>query len=262
VAVHRAVHQSAENGAIFSDPFARAILGSDADKAIAERSLPEHAPMRMFVAARSRFAQDSLDTAVARGVRQVVVLGAGLDTTALRNPDMPVFEVDHPETQAWKRERLAQMAISSPPSLHFVPVDFERESLADRLALARFDPSRPAFFVWLGVVPYLSRDAILQTLMFVAGVPDSEIIFDYGEPLQNLQPQDQEHARAFSARVAAIGEPFRSFFDPAELHALLRRAGFGEIEDVGIRQIGLRYLGQDWPEKTGAHILRAHRASV
>lgn len=198
VAVHRAVHQSAEKGAIFSDPFAQAILGPDADKAMAERGLPEHSPLRIFVVVRSRFAQDSLELALARGTRQVVVLGAGLDTTALRNPDVPVFEVDHPDTQAWKRERLAQMA--TPPLLHFVPVDFERESLADKLALAKFDPTRPAFFIWLGVVPYLTRDAVLATLNFVASVPDSEVVFDYGEPRENLQPQDHEHAKAFTAQ--------------------------------------------------------------
>ena len=119
MAVHRAVHQTSEGGRIFSDPFAAAILGPDSDALIAQRSTPQHRHMRLFVAVRSRFAQDCLAAAVARGVRQVVVLGAGLDTTALRNPGVMVFEVDHPATQEWKRRQLAHMNIALPENLRF-----------------------------------------------------------------------------------------------------------------------------------------------
>ncbi len=259
VAAYRAVHQILHKGVVFHDPYACAILGPDAEDTIAQRSLPEHRQIRLFVTARSRFSQDSLDAAVSRGVRQAVVLGAGLDTTALRNPDIQVFEVDHPETQAWKRQQLAQMRIAVPSSLQFVPVDFERESLSDGLALAHFNPSEPTFFIWLGVVPYLTRDAIFTTLSFVAGLPQSEIVFDYGEPIENLLPKDQEWARALTERVAVLGEPFRSHFDSSELHALLHAMGFDEIEDMGVHQIGSRYFDQNWPEKPGGHILRAKK---
>jgi methyltransferase (TIGR00027 family) len=261
VAVHRAVHQQLEGGSIFHDPFARAILGPGAEAAIAERSSPEHLVMRMFMAVRSRFAQDSLAAAVARGVKQVVVLGAGLDTTALRNPGLTVFEVDHPATQEWKREQLARLGIALPAGLRFAPVDFEREKLPDGLAAAGFDAASPAFFIWLGVVPYLTRPSIEATLDFVASVPNSEVVFDYSEPLENYLPEDRERIMALAKRVAALGEPFLSHFDPPELVALLRSKGFDEIEDLGSRQIGARFFNQpDRPQKPSGHVLRARRA--
>ncbi len=130
-AVHRAVHQRVEGGAIFADAFAASILDDETrarlDEAAADLS---QRPMRLFIAARSRFSEDALTACVARGACQVVVLGAGLDTFSLRNPHagVRVFEVDHPATQRWKRERLKQSALATPASLTFAPVDFERQS--------------------------------------------------------------------------------------------------------------------------------------
>ncbi|MEO8302234.1 MAG: SAM-dependent methyltransferase, partial [Rhizomicrobium sp.] len=210
VAIHRAVHQQTEGGGIFLDPFAKAILGPDSEALIAQRAAPQHRHMRLFVAVRSRFAQDCLSTARARGVRQVVVLGAGLDTTALRNPDIAVFEVDHAATQDWKREQLADMNIALPDGLRFAPVDFERQKISHGLASAGFDAAAPAFFIWLGVVPYLTRDAIEATLDFAATVPGSEIVFDYSEPPENYPPKLRKLILALVERVAGLGEPFRS----------------------------------------------------
>jgi methyltransferase (TIGR00027 family) len=216
--------------------------------------------MRLFVAVRSRFAQDRLTQAVERGVRQVVVLGAGLDTTALRNPHVAVFEVDHPATQEWKREQIAAMAIALPAGLRFAPVDFERQSLGDGLALAGFDAGAPAFFVWLGVVPYLSRKAIHTTLDFTASIPGGEIVFDYSEPPENYPPGQRKLMMALVERVAALGEPFRSYFDPPEITALLKSKGFGEIEDMGPREIGARFLGRRIPaSRAGGHVVWARR---
>ena len=148
-------------------------------------------PWRLFIAARSRFSEDALAASVAGGVRQVVILGAGLDTFSLRNPHgdqgVRVFEVDHPATQEWKRERLQQAGLAVPASLTFAPIDFERESLADGLKAVGFQADRPAFFQWLGVVPYLTRAAVSATLDFIAGVPGSEVVFDYAEPLENYR---------------------------------------------------------------------------
>lgn len=258
VAVHRAVHQVLEGGHIFADPFAKSILGPDSEGLIAERSTQRHRHMRSFVAVRSRFAQDFLAQAVARGVRQVVVLGAGLDTTALRNPNAAVFEVDHPVTQDWKRERIAGM---NPPSgLRFVPVDFEQQNLADGLALAGFDLAAPAFFVWLGVVPYLTRNAIHATLDFAASVPDSEIVFDYSQAPERYPPKQRKLVMALVERVAALGEPFRSYFDPPEMTALLKSKGFGRIEDLGPREIGARYLNRRIQTgRAGGHVVWARR---
>jgi methyltransferase (TIGR00027 family) len=262
VAIHRAVHQISESGRIFADPFASAILGPDAQTLIAQRSAPEHRYMRMFVAVRSRFAQDSLAAAIARGIRQVVVLGAGLDTTALRNPGLAVFEVDHPATQAWKREQLARLAIPLPNGLRFAPVDFERQEISEGLALAGFDPVAPAFFVWLGVVPYLTRAAIEATLDIVAKIPGNEIVFDYSEPPENYPPRLRKQVMALVERVAALGEPFRSHFEPLDMAALLKSKNLGEIEDLGPREIASRYLGKRVrAQRPGGHVVRARRRS-
>jgi methyltransferase (TIGR00027 family) len=260
VAIHRAVHQSSEGGRIFCDPFAKPILGPDCDALIAQRSTPQHRHMRLFVAVRSRFAQDRLTAAVARGVRQVVVLGAGLDTTALRNPGVAVFEVDHPATQEWKRRQLARMNIALPESLRFAAIDFEAQALSDGLASAGFDASRPAFFIWLGVVPYLTREAIEATLDFVATVPGGEIIFDYSEPPENYPPKQRRLVLALVERVAALGEPFRSHFAPPDMAALVKNKGF-EIEDLGPREIGAHYFNRRIrPDRAGGHVVRARRS--
>src|SRR5579885_538610 len=140
-ATHRAVHQLLEGGSIFSDPLAVAILGEDPETIVREaEENPARRFMRLFIATRSRLAEDRLAEAVARGVRQLVVLGAGLDTFGLRNPHraqgLRVFELDHPATQAWKRERIAATVTGEAPGLTFVAVDFERQSFLDELAKA------------------------------------------------------------------------------------------------------------------------------
>jgi len=260
VAVHRAVHQILEGGKIFPDPFAKAILGPDADGFIAERASAQHRHMRLFVAVRSRFAQDGMAEAIARGVQQVVVLGAGLDTTALRNPGIAVFEVDHLATQDWKRQQLARLEIALPQTLRFVPVDFERQDISACLAAAGFDGSLPAFFLWLGVVPYLTRGAIGATLDFAASIPASEIVFDYSEPPENYLPKQRKRVMALAERVAALGEPFRSHFDPPGMTALLKTKGFDEIEDLGPREIAARYFNRHIrTERAGGHVVRARR---
>ena len=189
---------------------------------------PSRRGMRLFVVSRSRFSEQALAASVARGARQVVVLGAGLDTFALRNPfpDVRVFEVDFPATQAWKRERLREAGLALPDTLTFAPVDFERESLADGLVRAGFRCDQPAFFQWLGVVPYLTREAISSTLDFIAGIPDSAVVLDYTEPFDNYSPERRASLMAVAEHAAARGEPWLSFFDPPELAAILRDKGF------------------------------------
>jgi methyltransferase (TIGR00027 family) len=183
-AAHRAAHQSLDEGRIFADPLALAVLGAAPAEIFGDDlDRPANRAMRAFIAARSRFAEESLAAAAARGVRQYVVLGAGLDTFAHRNPfvdaGLRVFEVDHPATQAWKRRRLAEAGLASPGSLSFAPVDFERQTLAAGLAAAGFDAGRPAFFSWLGVVVYLTRPAVVDTLAFIAALPaGAAVVFD------------------------------------------------------------------------------------
>ena len=268
-AVHRAVHQQLEGGKIFADPLAGTVLGEEARGIIAEAAAdPTQRPLRLFMAARSRFAEDCLSAAVSRGVRQAVVLGAGLDTFSLRNPyarlGLHVFEVDHPATQAWKRERLVRVGLAVPASLTFAPVDFEQQSLADGLRAAGFQSDRPAFFLWLGVVPYLTRDAIWAAFSFIASLPESEVVFDYSEPIENYPAERRTEVAAVSARVAAIGEPWLSHFDPDELSRELRARGFGELEDLGIADISVRFFGTPKGEAIGGpgpHIVRARHVA-
>jgi methyltransferase (TIGR00027 family) len=264
-AAYRAIHQTLEGGVIFSDPFASKILDDETrarlDEMAADLSLR---PWRLFIAARSRFSEDTLTAGVARGIRQVVVLGAGLDTFSLRNPyagpGVRVFEVDYPATQGWKRERIAQAGLAVPASLTFAPVDFERQSLADGLKRAGFQADRPSFFQWLGVVPYLTREAISTTLDFIAGVPESEVVFDYAEPFENYPAERRENVMATAARTASRGEPWLSLFDPVELSEMLRKKGFGIVEDLGLAEIADRFYGalkQGIVIGPGAHIVRA-----
>ena len=265
---YRAAHQLLEGGKVFSDPLARTILGNDADALIAGLSAsPAQKGMRIFMAARSRFAEDCLGVAVSRGVRQAVVLGAGFDTFALRNPysdlGLRVFEVDHPATQTWKRKRLSEVGLAIPASLIFAAIDFESDDLGHGLRDAGFDPERPAFFIWLGVVPYLGRAAIADTLRYIASVPQSEVVFDYSEPLENYPPERRAAIVALGAYTAEIGEPWLSHFDPDEIAQELRGYGFEDLEDLGMSQMAIRYLEApaDTPDSgPGGHVIRAARA--
>jgi methyltransferase (TIGR00027 family) len=265
-AAHRALHQTLDGGAIFRDPFAAILLDDETLARLDEMAAdPAQRPMRLFIAARSRFSEDTLAACVARGVRQVVVLGAGLDTFSLRNPHagVRVFEVDYPATQRWKRERLTQAGLAMPSSLTFAPVDFERQSLAEGLAAAGFQADRPAFFQWLGVVPYLTREAIAATLDFIARVPESQVVFDYAEPLENYLVDRRAYVIAVAARAAALGEPWLSLFDPPDLSGMLRARGFETIEDLGLADISDRFYGilkQGISIGPGAHVVRAERS--
>ncbi|MDB5580676.1 MAG: uncharacterized protein JWR80_5852 [Bradyrhizobium sp.] len=264
-AVQRAAHQSLDGASIFKDPVARVVLGRDADAMIdAVSADPAQRQMRIFLAARSRFAEDSLAVAVARGVRQLVILGAGLDTFSLRNPhaalDLRIFEVDHPATQAWKRDRLKEVNLAVPATLTFAPVDFASQNLAEQLVAAGFQASRPAFFCWLGVVPYLRRDDISAILRTIAGLPGSEVVFDYSEPLENYSPERRANVTAVAERTAAIGEPWLSYFDPGEIAGHLSELGFSELEDLGLSEIAIRYLGAPAGRPAvdaGPHVIRA-----
>jgi methyltransferase (TIGR00027 family) len=262
-ATHRAAHQILEQGRIFRDPLALQILAVDAETVAREAAEPSRRRMRIFIAARTRFSEDALADAVERGAHQLVMLGAGLDTYAYRSPfgeRLRIFEVDHPATQAWKRQRLAEAGIPLPTWLTFAPVDFETEALADALAAGGFDPARPAFFTWLGVVPYLSEEATWSTLRFIAGLPaGTHVIFDYSDPPESLTPEARAVHDERAERVAALGEAWKNYFEAATLHPRLADLGFKEIEDLGPPEIAARYFpnrAASLPDK-GGHLLRA-----
>jgi methyltransferase (TIGR00027 family) len=249
VAVRRAAHQILDDPRVLNDPIAVPILGMEEAEIVAGATRPgdagRSARLRAYFAARSRYAEDQLATALAAGVDQYVVLGAGLDTFACRCPfpALRVFEIDHPATQAWKQERIAAAGLRLAPGATFVPVDFERQSLADALAASPFARARPAFFSWLGVVPYLTEEAITTTLQFVGGgAIGSGIAFDYGQPAESLPLMERMAFSFLARRVAAAGEPFRSAFTPDAIERILRAAGFTAIEDVGMDVVNDRYF--------------------
>jgi methyltransferase (TIGR00027 family) len=255
VALRRAAHQLYDAPPlVFDDPIGLKILapyaeeiertpGSGVGRRVATKPRPFSVGLRAFLVARSRYAEDLLGAAVPRGVRQYVLLGAGLDTFAHRNSyaGLRVFEVDHPATQAWKRELLAASGLRAPEGLTYAPVDFERQPLAEGLAAAGFDVEAPALFAWLGVVPYLTLEAFRATVRYVAGcAPGSGVVFDYGQPRAALPLLERLAHDSLAARVEKAGEPFRLFFTPEELRAEL--SGFGGIEDMGAAEINARYF--------------------
>ncbi len=264
-AAHRAVHQRLEQGSVFKDPLAVQILG-DGGKEVMRRAAenPASRRLRLFIAVRARVAEDAMAAAITGGVRQVVILGAGLDTYAYRSTPVSglrIFEVDHPATQAWKRRCLGDAGIPIPAGLTFAPVDFQRETLRSGLARTGFDSLQPAFFSWLGVVPYLPRDAVFATLGFIASLSGgAAVVFDYSNPLTERASGERASAReALAARVAGLGEPFKSYFETEALRHRLSVLGFGHMEDLGPEQIRARFFagsaatGSDW----GGHVVLA-----
>src|SRR6202167_2844627 len=248
VAIRRAAHQLLDQPRVLDDPLALRIIGSEAADELRSNPKEHHAfsrAFRAFMAARSRYAEDELARAVAHGVTQYIVLGAGLDTFAYRNPHagLRVFEVDHPATQLWKREQLRAADISIPPSLTFVPIDFEQETLADGLAQSGFNAKAAAFFSWLGVTPYLTREACMATLSFIAKMPTgSGVVFDFAVDPALLNPGQRQALDALAARVARYGEPFQLFFDPSKLQDELKTLGFQRTEFLQGKEINARYF--------------------
>jgi methyltransferase (TIGR00027 family) len=245
VAIRRAAHQLADHPPVLDDPIALPLLGPgfarDLDRAMEKVARD----FRAFMAARSRYVEDNVVRAVSAGVEQYVVLGAGLDTFAYRNPfpSLRIFEVDFPATQEWKRDLLHDARINIPESLTYVPLDFEHKALAAGLADAGFDLRRPAFFGWLGVVPYLTIEAFRATLNDVARLPcGTGISFDFAFPPETLTPQRRKVFDTLSQRVAAAGEPFQLFFTSEKLASELHILGFTRIEQVDSDRLNELYF--------------------
>ncbi len=274
VAVRRAAHQLLDKPLIFADPLALTIVGGDRGSPVARDEISRAdsaggAALRAFIAARSRFAEDRIADAVAAGIRHVVVLGAGLDTFAYRNPfaseGVVVYEVDHPATQAWKRQRLQQTRIAIPESLHFVPVDFARDRLDQRLTEAGLDPAVPVFFSWLGVVPYLTESAILATLGIIAARSGgAELVFDYAEPPDRVGMLQRLAFLTLAGRTAMLGEPFVSYFRPEEIAARLAGLGFGVAANHSGPDLGKLYADGPSPldEAEVGHVLHARHPAI
>jgi methyltransferase (TIGR00027 family) len=270
VAMKRAAHQLLDGPKVFDDPLALHMVGKEHASALRAdprqfEATPLSPYLRAFVAARSRYAEDELALGVRRGVCQYVILGAGLDTFAYRNPHphgvLHVFEVDHPTTQTWKRARLKEAGIPLPNDLTFAPVDFETQTLSERLVGAGYDSGKCTFFSWLGVTEYLTTEAVMTTLRFIASAPvGSGVVFDYVLSPSLLTPVQRSRFDAIAQRVASAGEPWQTFFDPGLLAMDLRTMGFGYSEDNGPEEINARYFdGRKDGLRVGSlsHIMKA-----
>ena len=251
VAMRRAAHQIFDRPQVLEDPLAVPIIGPEAAAKLAseEQRYGQRIgrSIRAFMAARSRYAEDQLALAIARGARQYVILGAGLDTFAYRNPypedTLRIFEVDYPATQEWKRQQLAKASIPIPSSVVHAPVDFERQTLPAGLAEAGFDAGKATFFSWLGVVMYLTEETTMATLEFIASTPKGGgVAFDFAVPRESLNWMGRLALDGISRRVAAAGEPFRTFFDPRALSERLTTIGFHSVENLGTEEINARYF--------------------
>ena len=253
----RARHCLYESPVIFQDPFAleftsptwRTIIVTKPLRwLVFERLLRTLRPVGAQVVARSRYAEDVLEQAIAAGVRQYVIVGAGFDSFALRRRDLEssvrVFELDHPDTQQAKRERLRGHRVGLPANLEFVAADLERETVADALVRSGFERERPAFFSWLGTTPYLSNSATRQTLASIGrfAATGSGVVFDYLIPDKLLLEPEKLTVEKLKRFTARRGEPLVGAFHPEELEAMLASGGLELVETLTPAQQEQRYF--------------------
>ena len=221
------------------------------------------------VVMRTRYTEDALQAAVVQGIRQYVLIGAGFDSFALRQPafakHLRVFEIDHPATQALKLQRIEALGISLADTVHFIAADLSKETLQAALARSSFRRDEPTFFSWLGVTMYLTRDANLATLRAVASCapPGSELVFTYMD--ERAFESQTESLVAMLKALAELGEPFLSGFDPNRLDRELGQCGLSVVEDLCGDQLAARY-GRTGARRLGqasfSHIARARVAGL
>lgn len=241
-AAARALHREEPRPWILDDHLALRLAGDEAISLIGtlRNELPERAlhAFSRWACVRARVPEDMVERAAADGIRQYVILGAGLDSFAYRRGDLldriTVFEVDHAASQEWKRERLAALQIGIPANLVYVPVDFEHQTLRETLESAGLDLDAPAIFSWLGVTMYLTLEAIRTTLAFVAGRPaGTRIALTYNLPQSALSDLGLAIEPTLRKITAEMGEPMISLFTPAEIDQLAREIGFDDVEHIG-----------------------------
>jgi methyltransferase (TIGR00027 family) len=274
VAICRAIHTLfADEPKLLIDPFARGFAGFATDQALIDwffaSPLSQLPYMRTLFALRSRYVEDERVAEVERAATaQYVILGSGLDSFAYRRPDImariDVFEVDHPASQAWKRERAAELGLQAPARLHYASVDFEHQTLAEGLGRAGFDFTASAFFSLLGVTQYLTRTAVLQTLRDIAAISSAPVtlILEFARSPTELDREDAETVKLTAEGTARLGEPWLTFFGLNEMEDVLRSSGFNEIRHFDPATAHARYLHHrtDGAELSGfARLTRADR---
>jgi methyltransferase (TIGR00027 family) len=237
-AVGRALHAEGPPPRVLEDWLAWDLAGPDgvemAEALRARLSERQLVSFSRWTSVRARFVEDLVEAALADGLDQYVILGAGLDSFAYRRPEvlqrLRVFEVDHPATQAWKRQRLAAMRIDVPNQVVFVPVDFERKAFDDELRDAGFDPGKPVVVSWIGVTMYLTLGAVEQTLATLARFAGgSRFVISYDLPATALTGLQLEVRDSLATLVSDLGEPFRTTLEREEAETLVRRTGFDAI---------------------------------
>jgi methyltransferase (TIGR00027 family) len=235
----RAAHQLLDAPPrVLEDPFAVLVLGEGASDRIRNDAARYRSPgaqaLRAHVVLRARFAEDRLAQAVNGGVGQYVLLGAGLDTFAFRQPawarSLRIVEIDHPDTQSFKLAMLSKARVDVPSNVRFGAIDFGRESLLDGLKRHGVLPDQPTFFSWLGVTMYLTEVSIDRALdsmgTFAAG---SELVLTFLQPGDELPAPALPSSDRLASQVAAAGEPFVSYLRPGSVETKLRQAGFTTV---------------------------------
>ncbi len=241
----RAAHRIYEESAIFDDPYALKLTSPGwrfiaqnhfLYNLIVKRFLRVLRPAHGQVLARSQYTEDRLAAAVSSGITQYVILAAGLDSFAIRRHDLAsklkIYEIDHPGTQQRKQARLKSIGITKPNNLEYLPMDFEKRTVTDVLLGSSFEHTRPAFFSWLGTIPYLTRDAIFETLKAISDLmpTGTEVVFDYAHT--RISSKDQSTVRALMKFAERRGEPLITQFDAEQLGTELEKLGYDVIENI------------------------------
>lgn len=275
VAGLRAAHTLHDGGRVFTDSYGAAFLSGKSKRLLTNRLVYRASyPMAATVLLRSRFTEDGLTSWLAqqeeRSANQYVILGAGFDTFAVRKasqlPDLQIFELDHPATQAMKKQRWAEAGLAIPENHHFVPVDFEQQSLTSALAASAYSPTVPTYWSWLGVTHYLTHEAVAQSLQSMAGMCEAgaELVLDYSLPAAELPLVERWGIRATHQVTKRWGEPLFGHWNSNELARVLKRTGWQVAEDLGATEQKQRYqadLPQGMIPPAAIHLLRARSLS-
>ena len=257
VAYARAKHLLYDDPIMFEDFFAidflsprrRRFLKNPLIGLLMRSTLYRHfRPRRAYSVDRSRYNEEKLEKAIAQGMTQYAIIGAGYDSFALRRRDLSdsikIFELDHPATQKAKKQRLSELNVELPKNLELIPVDFEKETVADALKRSSYIREVPAFFSCLGTIRYLTRDAVFKTLQSLLSLaaPESEIVFDYSIPDVLINPKDLKRFNKNRRLAAHLGEPMITHFDPDILVTEMEDLGFELIENLSPNERKVRYF--------------------